>query len=92
MVTTVSHRSLALDSAVSFPNDMDPSCMIMHVPSQRYLDTPEELALIGTVTEISQADDVLQLGELNTKFVNGVAYPNSNTIAEHNNSYSSIAH
>ena len=74
------------DSAVSPPNDMDRLYDYALSLSQSGSWTSEELAALDWDGDGDiQADDVLQLGELNTKFVNGVAYPASNTIAEHNN-------
>ena len=74
------------DSAVSPPNDMDRLYDYALSLSQSGTWTSEELAALDWDGDGDiQADDVLQLGELNTKFVNGVAYPASNTIAEHNN-------
>ena len=74
------------NSATSVPNDMDRLYDYALSLSQSGSWTPEELAALDWDGDGDiQADDVLQLGELNTKFVNGVAYPASNTIAEHNN-------
>ena len=74
------------NSASSPPNDMDRLYDYALTLSQSGSWTAEELAALDWDGDGDiQADDVLQLGELNTKFVNGVAYPASNTIAEHNN-------
>ena len=74
------------NSASSPPNDMDRLYDYALTLSQSGSWTAEELAALDWDGDGDiQADDVLQLGELNTKFVGGVAYPASNTIAEHNN-------
>lgn len=75
-----------IDSASAPPNDMDRLYDYALTLSQSGNWTAEELdALDWDGDGDIQADDVLQLGELNTKFVNGTAFPASNTIAEHNN-------
>ncbi len=74
------------NSASSPPNDMDRLYDYALTLSQSGNWTAEELAALDWDGDGDiQADDVLQLGELNTKFVNGTAFPASNTIAEHNN-------
>ena len=75
-----------INSATSPPNDMDRLYDYALTLSQSGNWTAEELTALDWDGDGDiQADDVLQLGELNTKFVNGVAFPASNTIAEHNN-------
>ena len=73
-------------SASSPPNDMDRLYDYALTLSQSGSWTPEELAALDWDGDGDiQADDVLQLGELNTKFVNNTAFPASNTISEHAN-------
>ena len=73
-------------SASSPPNDMDRLYDYALTLSQSGSWTPEELAALDWDGDGDiQADDVLQLGELNTKFVNGVAFPASNLLSEHAN-------
>ena len=73
-------------SASSPPNDMDRLYDYALTLSQSGSWTSEELAALDWDGDGDiQADDVLQLGELNTKFVNNTAFPASNTISEHAN-------
>jgi hypothetical protein len=73
-------------NASSPPNDMDRLYDYALTLSQSGSWTPEELAALDWDGDGDiQADDVLQLGELNTKFVNNTAFPASNTISEHAN-------
>ena len=75
-----------INSATSPPNDMDRLYDYALTLSQSGNWTAEELAALDWDGDGDiQADDVLQLGELNTKFVNGVAFPASNLLSEHAN-------
>jgi len=74
------------NSATSVPNDMDRLYDYALTLSQSGNWTAEELAALDWDGDGDiQADDVLQLKELNTQFVNGTAFPASNTLAEHAN-------
>ena len=73
-------------SASSPPNDMDRLYDYALSLSQSGNWTAEELAALDWDGDGDiQADDVLQLKELNTQFVSGTAFPASNTLAEHAN-------
>ena len=73
-------------SASSPPNDMDRLYDYALSLSQSGSWTSEELAALDWDGDGDiQADDVLQLRELNTSYVGGVAYNASNTLAEHSN-------
>ncbi|MBG11461.1 MAG: hypothetical protein CMD92_09925 [Gammaproteobacteria bacterium] len=73
-------------SASSPPNDMDRLYDYALTLSQSGNWTAEELAALDWDGDGDiQADDVLQLKELNTQFVSGTAFPASNTLAEHSN-------
>ena len=74
------------NSASSPPNDMDRLYDYALSLSQSGNWTAEELAALDWDGDGDiQADDVLQLKELNTQFVSGTAFPASNTLAEHAN-------
>ena len=73
-------------SASSPPNDMDRLYDYALSLSQSGNWTAEELAALDWDGDGDiQADDVLQLKELNTQFNSGTAFPASNTLAEHAN-------
>lgn len=73
-------------SVSSPPNDMDRLYDYALSLSQSGNWTAEELAALDWDGDGDiQADDVLQLKELNTQFVSGTAFPASNTLAEHAN-------
>jgi hypothetical protein len=73
-------------SASSPPNDMDRLYDYALSLSQSGNWTAEELAALDWDGDGDiQADDALQLKELNTQFVNNTAFPASNTLAEHSN-------
>tara|TARA_B100000497_G_scaffold128118_1_gene173542 strand:+ start:2443 stop:6498 length:4056 start_codon:yes stop_codon:yes gene_type:complete len=73
-------------SASSPPNDMDRLYDYALSLSQSGNWTSEELAALDWDGDGDiQADDALQLKELNTQFVSGTAFPASNTLAEHAN-------
>ena len=75
-----------IDSATAPPNDMNRLYDYALTLSQSGSWTSEELAALDWDGDGDiQADDVLQLGELNTNYVAGVAYPASNLISEHAN-------
>ena len=75
-----------ITSASSTPNDMDRLYDYALTLSQSGNWTAEELAALDFDGDGDiQADDVLKLGTMNTKFVDGVAYPASRTLADHAN-------
>ena len=74
------------NSASSVPNDMDRLYDYATSLSQSGTWTSEELAALDFDGDGDiQVDDCLALGNMNTKWVGGTAYPATKTIADHNN-------
>ena len=74
------------NSASSVPNDMDRLYDYALSLSQSGSWTSEELAALDFDGDGDiQVDDCLQLRNMNTQFVGGVAYPATKTLADHSN-------